>query len=174
MVVTTHMVRGDVQPISACIKISSSVWSFKVSFICNSSPSISYSLIWHLRKSSWGPWHLCLRVNLLLQLKQSLCALCFYISSQLNLLGVAVGVERFTRVMVVGTQFNNGGRVNLFVLVICSSLICSRLMVSFNFLGLNIQIPSAISTFNPLMKVPRKAFYVQSWTRLPSLSNFFW
>jgi hypothetical protein len=86
-----------------------------------------------LKKSSWGPWHLCLRVNLLLQLKQSLCALCFYISFQLNLLGVTVGVERFTRVMVVGTQFNNGGRVNLFVLAICSCLICSKLMVSFNF-----------------------------------------
>jgi hypothetical protein len=34
-------------------------------------------------------------------------------------------------------------------------------MASFNVLGLNIRIPSAISDFNPPMNVPTRAFCVQ-------------
>ena len=172
------MVRGDVQPTSACINISSSTWSPIVSSICNSSSSTSYSLVWLLlwnsRRSSWGPWHLWPGVNLSLQLKQRPCALYFCISSQLNRLGVTIMVDWFIGVMVVDTRFYSGGHMNPFVLAICSSFILTRLMASFNVLVLNIQIWSAILGFNPPMKVPMRAFCVQPWTRLPSLSNSFW
>lgn len=178
MVAITHMVCGDVQPASACIEIYGLGWSPRVSSIYSSSSSTSYSLVWlllwHSGRSSRGPWHLWLGVNLSLHLKQSPCALHFYISFQLNRLGVAIGVDRFTRTMVVDTRFYNGGCMNLFVLVICPSFILARLMASFNVLGLNIRIPLAISYFNPPIKVPTRAFCVQPWTRLPSLSNSFW
>jgi len=58
-------------------------------------------------------------------------------------------------------RFNSGGRVNLLVLANCSSLILAWLMASFNVLGLNIRIPSAISYLNPPMNVPIRAFCVQ-------------
>jgi hypothetical protein len=63
--------------------------------------------------------------------------------------------------VAVDMRFSSGGRVNLLVLANCSSLILARLMASFNVLGLNIRIPSAISDFNPPMNVPTRAFCVQ-------------
>ena len=67
-----------------------------------------------------------------------------------------------------------GGRVNLRCRTSCSSFVLARLIASFSVHGFNIWIPSAISDFNPLIKVPTNTFWVHPWTQLPNFSNSCW
>lgn len=105
-------------------------------YICFVYVCLGIFLVW---SDFYLKWNSIIFLNLSLQLKHSLNALHFCISSQPSLLVVFTGERQFSEVMAVDRWFNSGCHVNLFVLVICSTLILARLMASFNVLSLNVR-----------------------------------
>ena len=129
--------------------------------LCSSIELSSYvasSVLLSLSKiKSCALLHLCLAVNLSLQLEHSPCTWRRCISShESRLMGVAGGVW----VMVGCARLLVGDWNNFRCLDSCSSFIRARLIASFNVRGLNIRISSEISDFSPPIKVPTSAFCV--------------
>ena len=115
------------------------------SSVCGSPSKISNCALVHL----WPT------VNLSLQLKHNPYVRQRCISSQDSRLKGTVGDARLG---TGGVWLTIVGQNNLRWRVIWSSFIRARLMASFNVRGLNIRISSAISVFNPPVKVPTNAF----------------
>jgi len=105
-----------------------------------------------------GPRHLWHVVNLSLQLKLNPMVRLFCISSHDKRLTRKAGLMPAGSGRFGCGRLIWGGLVNLRCRTSCSSFILARLIASFSVRGLIIRIPSAISDFNPPIKVPTNAF----------------
>lgn len=160
IVAMTLMVFGKVHPIIACREISGGVR--KGSFGSYSSSTIVHPY----SKSSWDCLQWWPGKNFSSQLKQSPCDRCLCISSHDNFLNGIVVLWEW-QVLQVEVEIS-------IVWATVHPAFELRLIASFNVLGLNIRISSAISSLSPPMKVLTSAFWDQPCTRFPSFSNSYW